>query len=90
MNKLFKAHKIQRDFNKMLKTESNSQVQAKMFKMEHQKLEKLIDSRINKLAKKYAETKFELENNSKKLEIVISLLTGEKPKTRHSTAHFGP
>ena len=74
----------------MFKTESNSQVQAKMFKMERQQIEKLIDSRMNKLEKKYAETQFELENNSKKLEKVISLLTDERPNHRHSIAHFGP
>ena len=64
---------------------------VKIFKSENQKAEQLVNSRIEKLEKKCietqeqiialiaAETQIELRNNSKKLEQVISLLTGERP-----------
>ena len=64
---------------------------VKIFKSENQKAEQLVNSRIEKLEKKFietqeqiialiaAETQIELKNNSKKLEQVISLLTGERP-----------
>lgn len=75
------------------KFDSDSVIQrmVKIFKSENQKAEQLVNSRIEKLEKKFietqeqiialiaAETQIELKNNSKKLEQVISLLTGERP-----------
>ena len=73
---------------------------VKIFKSENQKAEQLVNSRIEKLEKKFidtqeqiialiaAETQIELKNNSKKLEQVISLLTDERPYNRHTIEHL--
>ena len=98
--KLYKAQKIQREFNKMSQSESDSQIYVKIVKTEkmsqsesdsqiYVKIVKTenenLNARINKLEKTIGKTQEDITNldkkfddNSKKLEQIIALLTAEK------------
>ena len=69
----------------MSQSESDSQLHAEIVKTEIQNLEQRINARINKLEKTIGKTQEDITNldkkfddNSKKLEQIIALLTAEK------------